>query len=168
MYRPKHDLCKTYIYFTVPTIGSHISNKLEGNTNSLINIESNTTVWVKFISTTTTYCHLSSTPLQFTKNYMLMWNFQIREQPDLQTEFYTALYLKSTVLISKSGKLGDIMSNPDSKHYLWVDSSNSNAQNKWMCINFLSHLCCSTVGFSRKNQIFSICEIITGGAFWRY
>ena len=82
------------------------------------------------ISTTTTYCHLSSTPLQMTKNCMLMSNFQIREQPDLQTEFNTALYLKSTVLISKWGKLWHIMPNSDTKHYLWVDNSNSNAQDK--------------------------------------
>ena len=61
---------------------------------------------------------------------MLMWNFQTGEQPALQTEFYTALSLQSTVLIGKSGKPGDIMSNPDTKNYLWVDRSNTNAQEK--------------------------------------
>ena len=88
-------------------------------------------------------------------------NFHIGEQPDLQTEFYTALYIKSTMLINKSGKSGDFMFNPDTKHYILVDSSNSNAQDKRRYIKVLYHVFCNTAVFSRDNQTFSICEIIT-------
>ena len=42
----------------------------------------------------------------------------------------TALSLNSTVVIGASGKSGDFLSNPDTKNYLWVDSSNNNAQDK--------------------------------------